>query len=40
MIRTHVERCCLNRQDADELNRLSGAVYTQVMVYHWRMVFE
>ncbi|NJN67014.1 MAG: hypothetical protein HC884_10035 [Chloroflexaceae bacterium] len=36
MIRTHIEPCSLNREEADALNRASGERYTQVMVFHWR----
>jgi hypothetical protein len=36
MIRTHVEPCRLAKKTADELNRASGAIYTQVLVFHWR----
>ena len=36
MIRTHIERCKLKRELADELNRESGSIYTQVLIFHWR----
>jgi putative transposase len=36
MIRTHVEPCRLAKKIADELNRASGRIYTQVLVFHWR----
>ena len=36
MIRTHIEPCRLAKKRADELNRASGAIYTQVLVFHWR----
>ena len=37
MIRTHIELCYIPREEADALNLASGALYTQVMVYHWRV---
>jgi putative transposase len=36
MIRTHIERCHLPREEADALNRASGERYTQVLLFHWR----
>lgn len=38
MIRTHVLPCRLPRLVADGLNLASGAIYTQVLVTHWRVV--
>jgi hypothetical protein len=38
MIRTHILPCTLPRPVADALNLASGAIYTQVLVYHWRVV--
>lgn len=36
MIRTHALPCNLNRELADALNRESGRIYTDVMVWHYR----
>ncbi|RYF38387.1 MAG: hypothetical protein EOO38_24845, partial [Cytophagaceae bacterium] len=36
MIRTHVLPCRLPREVADSLNRESGRIYTDVMVWHYR----
>lgn len=38
MIRTHILPCALPRTVADALNLASGAIYTQVLVTHWRVV--
>src|SRR2546425_7162523 len=38
MIRTHILPCRLPRAVADALNQASGAIYTQVLVSHWRVV--
>src|SRR5690349_2792035 len=38
MIRTHTIPCHLPRHQADDLNRQSGRVYTDVLVTHWRIV--
>lgn len=38
MIRTHILPCRLPHPVADALNRASGAIYTQVLVSHWRVV--
>lgn len=38
MIRTHILPCSLPRPVADALNLASGAIYTHVMVSHWRVV--
>jgi putative transposase len=38
MIRTHILPCYLPRPVADALNLASGAIYTQVLVSHWRVV--
>ena len=38
MIRTHILPCTIPRARADELNRSSGAIYTGVLVAHWRLV--
>jgi hypothetical protein len=38
MIRTHILPCMLPRPVADALNRASGAIYTGVLVRHWRVV--
>jgi putative transposase len=38
MIRTHILPCALPRPLADALNLASGAIYTQVLVNHWRVV--
>src|SRR5262245_29630401 len=38
MIRTHTIPCLLPRARADALNRASGAVYTGILVAHWRVV--
>lgn len=38
MIRTHILPCTLHRPVADALNLASGAIYTQVLVSHWRVV--
>jgi putative transposase len=38
MIRTHILPCALPRPVADALNRASGAIYTSVLVCHWRVV--
>ncbi len=38
MIRTHILPCALPRPLADALNQASGAIYTQVLVSHWRVV--
>ena len=37
MIRTHAIPCKLPRDIADLLNRASGAIYTGVLVAHWRV---
>jgi putative transposase len=36
MIRTHTIPCHLPREKADAFNRASGAIYTGVLVAHWR----
>ena len=36
MIRTHTFACHLPRADADALNRESGRIYTQTLVWHYR----
>ena len=38
MIRTYILPCTLPRPVADALNLASGAIYTQVLVSHWRVV--
>ena len=38
MIRTHILPCTVPRAVADTLNLASGAIYTQVLVSHWRVV--
>ena len=38
MIRTHILPCTLPRPLADAFNLASGAIYTQVLVNHWRVV--
>jgi putative transposase len=38
MIRTHILPCNLPRAVADALNLASGAIYTSVLVRHWRVV--
>ena len=38
MIRTHVLPCRLPRPVADAINLASGAIYTGVLVRHWRVV--
>ena len=37
MIRTHVLSCKLPKAEADALNRESGRVYTQTLVWHYRI---
>jgi putative transposase len=37
MIRTHEFPCQLNRAEADALNRDSGRLYTQTLVWHYRI---
>ncbi len=37
MIRTHVIPCHLPRSEADALNRESGRVYTETLVWHYRI---
>jgi putative transposase len=37
MIRTHAFPCKLNRTEADTLNRESGRLYTQTLVWHYRI---
>ncbi len=37
MIRTHILPCRLPRADADALNRESGQIYTDVLVWHYRI---
>jgi putative transposase len=37
MIRTHVIACHLPRSEADALNRESGRVYTETLVWHYRI---
>ena len=37
MIRTHEFHCQLNRMEADALNRESGRIYTQTLVWHYRI---
>lgn len=37
MIRTHILPCALPRQEADALNRESGRIYTDVLVWHYRI---
>jgi putative transposase len=37
MIRTHILRCELPREEANALNRESGRVYTDVLVWHYRV---
>lgn len=37
MIRTAIQACKTDRALCDQLNRTSGEIYTQVMVYHWRV---
>jgi putative transposase len=36
MIRTHTIPCHLPRSVADALNRLSGGLYTDILITHWR----
>ena len=38
MIRTHVLPCRLPRPVADAINLASGAIYTGMLVRHWRVV--
>ena len=38
MIRTHILPCTLPRPVADALNLASGAIYTGVLVRHWRVL--
>jgi hypothetical protein len=38
VIRTHILPCALPSHVADALNQASGALYTQVLVSHWRVV--
>jgi putative transposase len=38
MIRTHILPCRLPRSVADALNQASGAIYTGMVVTHWRVV--
>jgi hypothetical protein len=38
VIRTHIIPCELPREQADALNRQSGAIYTGVLVAHWRVM--
>ena len=37
MIRTHPFPCHLNRAEAEALNRESGRLYTQTLVWHYRI---
>jgi putative transposase len=37
MIRTHTFPCTIPREDADALNRESGRVYTETLVWHYRI---
>jgi putative transposase len=37
MIRTHTIPCTLPKAAADALNRESGRVYTETLVWHWRI---
>ena len=37
MIRTHILPCRLPRADADALNRESGRISTEVLVWHYRI---
>lgn len=37
MIRTHILPCALPREEADALNRESGRIYTDVLVWHYRI---
>ncbi len=37
MIRTHILPCRLPRADAESLNRESGQIYTDVLVWHYRI---
>jgi putative transposase len=37
MIRTHSIPCALPKAEADALNRESGRVYTETLVWHWRV---
>jgi len=37
MIRTHIFRCSLPKQEADDLNRESGRLYTNTLVLHYRI---
>lgn len=37
MIRTHILRCALPRGEANALNRESGRIYTDVLVWHYRV---
>ncbi|NTU84744.1 MAG: hypothetical protein HGA45_36170 [Chloroflexales bacterium] len=38
MIRTHILDCHLPRSEADALNRESGRVYTDVLVWHYASI--
>lgn len=38
MIRTHSLPCALPKAEADALNRESGRVYTETLVWHWRVL--
>ena len=38
VIRTHILPCHLKREMADAFNRASGAIYTGILVAHWRFV--
>src|SRR5438270_7471757 len=38
MIRTHLLVCNLPREQADRLNRESGRLYTETLVWHWRVL--
>jgi hypothetical protein len=37
MIRTHSIPCTLPKAEADALNRESGRVYTETLVWHYRI---
>jgi hypothetical protein len=37
MTRTHIFACLLPKQQADDLNRKSGRVYTSTLVRHYRV---
>jgi len=37
MIRTHILKCHLNRAQADALNQESGRIYSQTLVWHYRI---